>query len=111
LSVRLAQNISRKRAYGCTRENLDGYYDLLEQKMIELGIMDKPGSIFNADEIGWFGSFDRKKLFARRGERNPHILTSDNEKIMYTTMVTPIFKIYELETRKKNGNGNFLVSS
>jgi hypothetical protein len=87
LSVRLAQNLSKQRAKGCSKENIDAWYDLLEAKMKELGILDKPWCIYNADEIGWFGSFDRKKCFARRGERNPHILASSNEKIMYTTMV------------------------
>ena len=94
LSVRLPQNLAKRRAKGCSEENINGHFDLLEAKMKELGLLDKPGSIFNADEIGWFGSYDRKKCFCRRGERNPHILASNNEKITYTTMV--IFEFFKL---------------
>ena len=63
MSVRLAQNLSKKRTFGCTKENLDSYFDILEAKMKELGIMDKPECIFNADEIGWFGKDEVLEIF------------------------------------------------
>ena len=62
--------------------------DKLEAKLKELGIMDKPWCIYNCDESGFICSHGTKKVLCKRGCNNPHRIVNDNEKAMYTVMVS-----------------------
>ena len=86
----MPQNLQKQRASACTPAALKNFYDLLEQKIAELGLANKPSSIFNCDEAGFTGSYGRRRVFTRKGERNPHTLTCDNDKLSYTVHVRDI---------------------
>ncbi len=86
--MRIPQNLQKQRAAACTPAALNGFYDLLEKKITELGLEDKPHSIFNCDEAGFTGSYGRRKVIARKGDKNPHSLTCDNDKLSYTVHVS-----------------------
>ena len=87
LSVRLAQNLSKQRAKAFTKESREHFYEVLRAKMVELDILNRPECILNCDESGYSGSFGRKKIFARKGDKNPHALAPYNEKLVYTVLV------------------------
>ena len=80
----------KSRASNCSPEVINDFYDLLDEKLQQLGISNSPANIFNCDEVGFASSFGAKKIFCRRGEKNPHLM-SDNKKNMYTVMVRKFF--------------------
>jgi hypothetical protein len=86
--MRVAQHLSKKRASCCSVDNYNDYMDKLEAKLKELGIMDKPWCIYNCDESGFICSHGTKKVLCKRGCNNPHRIVNDNEKAMYTVMVS-----------------------
>jgi hypothetical protein len=88
LSLRLAQNLSKQRAKAFTKETKDHFFEVLRTKLVELDILNRPECILNCDESGYAGSFGQKKLFARKGDKNPHALAPNNEKLVYTVLVS-----------------------
>lgn len=51
LSVRKAEGISRARTEGMNRQEVAHYFQLLTKLVIDNNLQDKPGNIWNADEI------------------------------------------------------------
>ena len=90
MSYRLTQNLSKQRAKACARETRDHFFQLVSSKLVELDILNRPECILNCDESGYSSSFGHKKAFARRGERNPHTLAPNNEKLCYTVLVSKL---------------------
>ena len=79
--------MSKQRAKACTPQSATEFYDILENKLKQLDIINRPECILNCDESGYLGTFGQKKFFTRKGEKNPHIMAADNEKLMYTVHV------------------------
>ncbi len=88
LSYNVSQNLAKQRAKAFNQEVAEHFYGILRNKLLELNLMNKPECILNCDESGFCGSYGRKKVFTRRGERNVHTFTADNEKLMYTVIVS-----------------------
>ena len=61
--------------------------DLLEAKLKELGIMDKPECIYNCDETGFICAHGTKKVLCKRGCQSVHSIANDNEKTMFMDCV------------------------
>jgi len=88
LSLRVAQHLSKKRATACSAESFNDYMNKLEAKLKELGIMTKPWCIFNCDESGFVCSHGTKKVLCKRGCHDVHKIVNDNEKMMYSVLVS-----------------------
>ena len=67
--MRVAQNISYNRASALTNSVLDDFYEILRKKISELGLENKPQSIFNADETGFMCSPGERKIFVEEGQK------------------------------------------
>ncbi len=87
----MSQNLAKQRAKAFNQEVAEHFYGILRNKLLELNLMDKPECILNCDESGFSGSYGRKRVFTRRGERNVHTFTADNEKLMYTVIVSQYY--------------------
>jgi hypothetical protein len=88
LSYRIAQNVDKQRATCLTEESLDAYFELVRKKMNDLGLNEKPSNIFNCDETGISADQGKKKVFFKKGDRSPNVISGANEKQHYTIQVT-----------------------
>ena len=52
LSIRQSEKLNFARGQKMNRSNVSGYINLLEERMTELGLRDKPERVYNADESG-----------------------------------------------------------
>ena len=52
LTLKTGESISRARQIGASKENLESYFDLLEQTLIDNDLIHRPCQIFNTDETG-----------------------------------------------------------
>jgi hypothetical protein len=96
LSVRQAEGLSTARAQAVNRENVQQYFGLLKDTMIENDLIGKPGHIYNMDEIGLQIINKGEKIIATKGAQEIYRLTS-GEKGETTTIVACC-----------NAEGNFL---
>ena len=69
VSIRQAQGLSRARASGLTRERANEYFQVLEEQLVELDILDKPQNIFNMDETGCPMNNKTEKVLAQKGSK------------------------------------------
>ncbi len=53
------------------------YYDLLEETLVEHGILNDPTKIFNCDETGMPLSPKPLKIICKKGDKNPSCITGD----------------------------------
>lgn len=86
LSVRAAETLTKPRAAGLTREVLDMFYVRFEEKLLELGIKDKRGRIFNLDETGLCTKASAKGLFYRRGTKEAQVVAPTEGRTMFTVL-------------------------
>lgn len=71
-----------------TNNVLDDFYNKLSEKITELNLENKPQNIFNADETGFMCNPGLQKVFCRKGSKNVLNLNVNNEKEMYSVMVS-----------------------
>ncbi len=72
------------RAASCTKEVIDHWFDLVNQKLLELDLFDKPFALWNVDEGQFASSVGQSKVICKRGAKNPNRITVNNEKIGFT---------------------------
>ncbi len=94
LSLRIAQNVDKRRAKALTEESLQTYFDLIDKKIRELKLEDKPMNIFNCDETGLSGDQGKKRVLFKRGNHSPKLITGNNEKQHFTIQVLSLFKFH-----------------
>ena len=87
MSFRIAKNVDKQRATCLIEESLDAYFELVRKKMNDLGLNEKPSNIFNCDETG-FSADQGKKVFFKKVERSPNVISGANEKQHYTIQET-----------------------
>lgn len=71
LGLRTAAVVSKSRATASNREDVDRYFDLLEETLNENDLRDKPGQIFNLDETDMPLDPKPPKTVHVRCDRNP----------------------------------------
>jgi hypothetical protein len=76
LSIRKPQGLSLDRTEGMNREEVAGYYALLEKTLTDLQLMDEPNRIFNMDESGVQLNNEPQRVVAMKGSKNVHTVTS-----------------------------------
>ena len=76
LSLRQSKGLSVARGQGLSREEVQGFYDLLQKIMTEHQLFDKPGNIFNIDESGIQIINKPDKVVTAKGSKNVFSLTS-----------------------------------
>ena len=75
--------LSRARASGMTRENIDGFFEMYSSTLEKYNLLDKPWLIFNTDETGFQACQGTSKVY-HRANTNPYTLTANNLKALYT---------------------------
>lgn len=89
ISERVSQALTTSRA-NVTENQLRGWFsevkDFLREKNL-LGILEDPRRIYNADETAFFLCPKGSKVLARKGERNVHTVTGNDEKECLTVLV------------------------
>lgn len=76
ISLRQSQGLSVNRGQGLSREEVKGFFDLLEKIMTEHRLFDKPANIFNMDESGIQIINKAGKVLTAKGSKNVSVLTS-----------------------------------
>lgn len=76
LTLRTPATVSMARAGAGTRENIDNYFDTLEQILEETSLVDHPALIYNMDEAGFPLDPKPLKTVHRRGEKDPACVSS-----------------------------------
>lgn len=79
LSVRKAEEISRARTEGMNRQEVAHYFQLLTKLVIDNNLQDKPGNIWNADEIGTQLNNKPGHVIAIKGSKDVHLVTSSEK--------------------------------
>ena len=66
ITMRRAQNIPVGKVKALTTENLDNFYQKLQEKYDELSLHLRPTHIFNCDETGFSGDKGKKKIICSK---------------------------------------------
>ena len=92
LGFRTANRLAKHRALASTSKSIDAFFELLEKTVDELGLCNKPGSIYNCDETNLSSCSTTNRVFCSKGESRVNKLVCHNEKINFTVQVNN-FKI------------------
>lgn len=76
LSIRKSEGVSVARARGMNRKCVAEYFKLLEKIIIENGLAEKPGNVFNMDETGLQINNRPGEVVAIKGSKNVTSITS-----------------------------------
>ncbi|XP_057660723.1 uncharacterized protein LOC130896560 [Diorhabda carinulata] len=79
LSVRKAEGVSLARCNGMNKEKVSAYFNLLETTLMEAGLVNKPGHIFNMDETGLQLNNKPGYVIAQKGSKNVAAITSSEK--------------------------------
>ena len=80
LTLRTVEKLSYARAVASDPNVIDQYYDLLEQTLVENGLLDSPSQIFNCDETGLPREHTPSSVVAVKGQKHARAVTSGNKK-------------------------------
>lgn len=72
LSLRTPDPLDRRRAFGATKEAVDGLFSLIEPLYAKYGLGDKPHLIFNCDETGLNQIRAKEKVICRKGQSHAY---------------------------------------
>lgn len=75
ISVRQAEGLSVARAQGMNREEVNAFFNLLEEEMLKNDLMNKPQNIFNVDESGIQLINKPGKVLTAKGAKDVHVIT------------------------------------
>ena len=70
--IRKEENLSINRALGMNKKNVQTFFGILESKLSELNMLNKPDRIFNADESGLQMNTRGRHVFCEKGKKNIH---------------------------------------
>ncbi|XP_056641505.1 uncharacterized protein LOC130448245 [Diorhabda sublineata] len=79
LSVRKAEGVSLARCNGMNKEKVSAYFNLLETTLMEAGLVNKPGHIFNMDVTGLQLNNKPGYVIAQKGSKNVAAITSSEK--------------------------------
>ena len=85
LTVRTAEPVSYARSIGTRPEIISRYFDLLEDTLVENGLLEKPRQIFNMDETGMPLDPLAPKVICRKGAKHP-VSTTTGDKTQITVV-------------------------
>ena len=68
LSLRVAQNFPLNRAEALSKEILNNFFKMVQEKYNELEYHNKPTHIFNVDETGFSGDQGKQLILCEKGE-------------------------------------------
>ena len=86
LTQRKPEYVTIARAKGLTVEVIDSFFEMVDQKLSELGIKDKRLQTYNCDETGLGTDPKTKKVYFRRGIKDAQQLQPTEGKSMYTVL-------------------------
>ena len=70
---------SSARIRSSTPEQIDTYFDVLEQTLLENELLDKPCQVFNLDETGMLLDPKKLKVVSEKGVKNPSYMSSGSK--------------------------------
>lgn len=76
LSLRKAEGISNARANGMSVTEVDNYFELLKNTLVENDLINKPGNIYNMDESGLQLNNEPGQVVAIKGTKDVHVRKS-----------------------------------
>ena len=79
VSLRTAATLSSARVRSSTPEQIDTYFDVLEQTLLENELLDKPCQVFNLDETGMLLDPKKLKVVSDKGVKNPSYMSSGSK--------------------------------
>ena len=79
LSFRVAAPLSLARAMATDSEVIAKYFDILEDFLVQNGLFDRPGLIFNCDETGLPLNPKCTKVVDKIGAKNPSFVTGGDK--------------------------------
>ena len=77
--LRHAEPLSYARAIANNPEVIGKYFDLLEDTMKVNGLTQRPGQVFNCDEIGMALVHKPPKVITHKGQKHPYAVTSGDK--------------------------------
>ena len=80
LTLRTVEKLSYARAVASDPNVIDQYFDLLEQTLVENGLLNSPSQIFNCDETGLPLEHTPSSVVAVKGQKHARAVTSGNKK-------------------------------
>ena len=80
VTLKVGESISRARQIGASIENLESYFDILEQTLNDNDLMHHPCQIFNADETGVPLDAKPLKVLGTTSQKNFYSVSSGNKK-------------------------------
>jgi hypothetical protein len=99
LTVRKEENLSINRALGMNRSSVQKFFEILENKMTVLNLLNKPDRVFNAGESGLQMNTRGSNVLCEKGKKNVHSI-SPKEKGETVTVLACC-----------NASGNFMPPS
>lgn len=79
LSVRKSEGVSLARSQGMNRKDVNEYFQLLQQTILENNLMEKPDHIFNMDETGLQLNNKPASVIAKKGSKNVAAVSSSEK--------------------------------
>ena len=103
LRHRKREGLSSSRASGLTSENVQGFFKMFGDLVVEKNLQNKPWCYSNCDEVGVMADKTEEKVIVGAGMKNAYSLKPDGTKTMYTVLVCsnavgqflPPFTIYK----------------
>ncbi|CAF4149234.1 unnamed protein product [Rotaria sp. Silwood2] len=87
LKIMTSMKLERIRSQSCTREVITKWFDRLRSVLTELNLSDKPASIWNVDESGFFDDPGRRQVIVKRSTRYAIASQSGTGKAMTTVIL------------------------
>ena len=79
VSLRTAATLSSARVRSSTTKEIDTYFDVLEQTLLENELLDKPCQIYNLDETGMPLDPKKLKVVSKKGVKNSSYVSSGSK--------------------------------
>ena len=86
MSVRKPELLTRSRALAYNKVVVEARFSLLENKLSELDLKDRPSQIFNCDESGLSTNPGMRKIITERGAKNPVEVIPGSGKEQFTIL-------------------------
>jgi len=86
LSVRKPELLTLSRALACNKTVVDAWFNILGNKLTQLGLRDDPSQIFNCDESGLSANPGMIKIVTKRGSKNSAQVINGSGKEQFTVL-------------------------
>lgn len=86
LSVRNPELLTLSRTLACNKSVVDAWFNIMGNKLTQLGLRDRPTQIFNCDESGFSTNPGMSKIITKRGSKNPVQVIPGSGKEQFTVL-------------------------